>query len=78
MMVLMRMINDHDKEGKIELVSGPSYTSKQNITRTTAPTQVVIASLGDDVTLACTAVGQPEPQLSWTRWGNADLGCSMN
>ena len=25
MMVLMRMINDHDKEGKIELVSGPSY-----------------------------------------------------
>ena len=60
----------------ISILIHPS--DKQIIARTTAPTQVVIASLGDDVTLACTAVGQPEPQLSWTRWGNADLGHSMN
>ena len=78
MVILTNMTNDYEEEGKIDLDSDPSYTGKGIIARTTALTQVVIASLGDDVTLACTAVGQPEPQLSWTRWGNADIGCSMN
>jgi len=31
--------------------------------------EVVIASVGDDVTLACTAEGHPKPRLSWTRSG---------
>ena len=29
--------------------------------------QVVIASMGDDVTLACTAEGHPTPQITWSR-----------
>ena len=33
----------------------------------------MIASVGDDVTLACTAEGHPKPRLSWTRCDNPIL-----